>query len=272
MSITIKNLTKWYIPTSDVAIDAHVVYKNFSLDIVEGEVTVIVGPNGVGKSTLLKIIAGLILPDTGSVEFANNGVLYYSNEEGTNMPKVATLVFQQYEKSLPPWQTVERALKWGYSGSSEDYPGIMAPILETIGLKQGWKCEDDWRKKLPHELSGGQMQKVVVARALIKNPKLLLMDEPFGSLDAGSRYDLEMHLIKEKIAQRNLTILFATHDLEEAVFLANKIVVLGGKPVQVCGEISVTTNLNERTPAFKESPEFCALRKSVRELLERAST
>ena len=129
-----------------------------------------------------------------------------------------------------------------------------------------WKAE--WEEALPSQLSGGQKQKVAVARALMNKPKLLLMDEPFGSLDACARYDLEKHLLKQVSERPDLTVVLATHDLEEAVFLGQRIIVLGATPVRILGEVRVTKPLAERTDAFKEAAEFGELRRSVRILLE----
>lgn len=241
-----------------------VVYDKFSLDIPAGQIAVLVGKSGVGKTTLLKMIGGLAYPDEGEIRFTTNGSAarnFYCGPDAQNMTSIATLVFQDFEKSLLPWQTVERALRWGYVGTDGDYPTTLTPIRAAIGL------DPKLNGRFPSQLSGGQKQKVAVARALINKPELLLMDEPFGSLDAEARYDLEEHLLAEKREKPDLTVVFATHDLEEAIFLGERVLVLGGSPVGLVGEVAVTKPLAARTAAFKEEAEFGELRRQVRVLL-----
>jgi NitT/TauT family transport system ATP-binding protein len=239
------------------------VFKEFSLSFEVGKITAIVGKSGTGKSTLLKMIAGLYKPDAGSVQLDESEKnVFHCSQMGQNLTSVATLVFQDYNASLLPWQRVGTAIDWGFAGNGEDRVGVVGKISETFGLSS-----DGLLDRYPHELSGGQKQRVAVARALTRRPKVLLMDEPFGSLDAFSRYELEKLLLKEWQQEQQLTIIIATHDLEEAVFLSHRVLVVGGSPCAMKGEVLIDYPMVRRSDEFKESEEFGRLRHKVRILL-----
>lgn len=265
MSLQVTNLRRTFV--SAESSKPCVVLSGFCLHVEVGEFLVLAGPSGVGKSTLLRLLAGLDCPEEGSIKIdvANREEPFTSGPIGQTLTQAATLVFQQYEKSLLPWQRIDAALRWGLAKESPSFTDVATPVLEAIGFQH------EWRERWPSQLSGGQCQKIVVARALVNQPHVLLMDEPFGSLDAYSRYDLERHLLNVKKQRPSLIVVLATHDLEEAVFLADRVLVLGGKPVREIGQVLVKQPLSERNEAWKESETFARYRKQVRELVDLAA-
>lgn len=260
MSLKINNLTKIHTAQDN---SLKTVFDKFSLSFEVGKITALVGKSGCGKTTLLKMMAGLCRPETGSIEFKNSAqYTFHCGAIGQNMTEIATLVFQDYNTSLFPWQRVEAAINWGFSGNETERVSVVGKIDQILEISK-----DGLLKRFPHELSGGQKQKVAVARAIARRPKLLLMDEPFGALDASFRYELEKLVLKEWLNEQGLTIVIATHDLEEAVFLAHQVIVIGGNPCQKKGEILISRQMDQRTEDFKESSEFVKARYEVRTLL-----
>lgn len=194
---------------------------NIELAVREGEFLAIVGPSGCGKSTLLQIAAGLTPPTRGSVRFHGDLV--------TAPPPGIVYLFQQYGKSLFPWRTVLDNVAFAV----EHRPGMRRAearassrrYLDMVGLA-------DFADHYPAQLSGGMQQRVTIARALAAQPRVLLMDEPFSSVDALTR--LELHAIVQDLWQRHrFTAVLVTHDVDEAVFLADRIAVLSGRPSRV---------------------------------------
>ncbi|HIH47257.1 TPA: ATP-binding cassette domain-containing protein [Candidatus Woesearchaeota archaeon] len=258
MYLNIKNLTKSHTAQNN---SLETVFDNFSLSFEVGKITALVGKVGCGKTTLLKMMAGLYRPEKGSIEFKNSAQdVFHCSAIGQSMTEIATLVFQEYKESLLEWQRVRTAINWGFSGNETKRVAVVEQIDRVLEIS---KLLD----RFPGELSGGQQQKVAVARALARQPKLLLMDEPFGSLDAISRYELEALILKEWLNEQSRTIVIATHDTEEAVFLAHRVIVLGEKPCKMKGVIPVTRPIEQRAEDFKETPEFGITRRSVRMLL-----
>jgi NitT/TauT family transport system ATP-binding protein len=196
---------------------------NISFSIFENEFISMLGPSGCGKTTLLRIISGLIPPTTGVIE--------KHNHREVNFLK---FVFQEYNKSLFPWLTVYDNIAFGLKleKKPKDY------IKEEVNAMLSLIHLEAYHNHYPRELSGGMQQRVAIARALICRPKLLLMDEPFGSLDALSRYDLENELL-QLWKKFNLTIVFVTHDIEEAIYLSDRIVLLGTPPSTIIDDIKV---------------------------------
>ncbi|MBW7477175.1 ABC transporter ATP-binding protein [Paenibacillus oenotherae] len=214
---------------------------NIQLDIQEGEFVTVIGPSGCGKSTLLKIIAGLDVHYKGTVSLGDRKV------EGPGIDK--GFIFQ--EPRLFPWLTVERNIAADLSLRKPEIRQKVDELIELVRLK-------GFEKSYPRELSGGMAQRVAIARALLRNPKVLLLDEPFGALDAFTRAHMQEVLLD--IWQRNrTTMIFVTHDIDEAVFLANRIVVLKPRP----GAIQNIIGVDLAFPRKKSSTAFHQLRFKV---------
>jgi len=194
------------------------VLRNVSLDIASGEFVSIVGPSGCGKSTLLNIIAGLIPLSTGRVVFGGTAT-------GTERPSVG-YAFQR--DSLLPWRDVQSNVELGLELKKvpkEKRQGIADEYLKMVGLTL-------FSKYRPHQLSGGMRKRVELIRALAYDPSVLLLDEPFGALDAQTKVVLQDELMK-LVANKPKTILFVTHDLEEAIVLSDKVYVMSARPGRI---------------------------------------
>ncbi len=247
--IKVKNLRKVFM-TRDannvVALD------DVSFSVREGEFVCIVGPSGCGKTTLLRIIAGLERPTSGSVTLDGKPV--------SAPGKDRCMVFQEY--ALFPWRTVLKNITFGLENlkiPKDERLRIAKRYIELVGLQS-------FEERYPHELSGGMRQRVGIARALAIEPEVLLMDEPFGSLDAQTRNMLQMELL-EIWSKTQKTILFVTHSVDEAVFLADKIVVLSARPAVVKEILEVDLGrMRDRT-----SLEFNEIRSKVLKILQKES-
>jgi NitT/TauT family transport system ATP-binding protein len=251
-ALVVEKLHHEYGP-GNVAID------DVSFAVEPGQLASIVGPSGCGKTTLLKAAAGLLPYTRGVVEFDGRRV------EGAVPPDMA-MVFQDYSRSLFPWlrvgQNVELPLKYKALDDRERRRRV-AESLEAVGLAGA----DD---KYPWQLSGGMQQRVAIARALAYHPTLLLMDEPFASVDAQTRADLE-DLVSEVHRRLGMTMLFVTHDIDEAVYLADRVIVLARSPSRVVREIEVDLPAERDQIQTKASPQFVALRSEVAQLIRRPS-
>ncbi|MDI3539397.1 MAG: sulfonate transport system ATP-binding protein [Methanolobus sp.] len=221
---------------------------NVSLDIEDKEFVCFIGPSGCGKTTLLRIVSGLDLPDAGEVFVDNERILSPGPKRG--------MVFQEY--SLFPWKSVMDNIIFGPQMrgiKKKDAIEEAQKYLELVGLEQ-------FRDSYPHELSGGMKQRVAIARALANEPEVLLMDEPFGALDAQTRNTLQ-HELLSIWQKKNITILFVTHSVDEAVFLADRIVIMTARPGKIKEVIKVDIpRLRDRT-----SLEVNQLRNRVLRLL-----
>jgi NitT/TauT family transport system ATP-binding protein len=188
------------------------------MGVKEGEFTCVVGPSGCGKTTLLRIIAGLETADEGDV---------YIDGEIANEPSPAKgMVFQEF--ALFPWRTVLKNVEFGleYKGiPAEEQEKIAEKYLKLVNLA-------GWGDKYPYELSGGMKQRVAIARALANDPKILLMDEPFGALDAQTRNILQKELLDVWEGTRK-TIVFVSHNIDEATYLADRVIVLTARPGRI---------------------------------------
>lgn len=225
--------------------------RDISLQVHRREFVCVIGPSGCGKSTLIRIIAGLDDPTSGRM-------LVDGKETSGPCPERG-MVFQGY--TLFPWLTVKRNVMFGLqmAGKSErEAEGEARQWIDLVGLS---KFADTY----PHQLSGGMKQRVAIARALAPNPRVLLMDEPFGALDAQTRAQMQAHLL-EIWRNVDVTILFITHDLDEAVFLADRIIVLKANPGEVQEVIEVPVP-RPRSLAQLQSPEFQATRRRLDELI-----
>ncbi|WP_242906742.1 ABC transporter ATP-binding protein [Actinomadura terrae] len=226
------------------------VLKGMDLKVAEGELVTIVGPSGCGKSTLLRCIAGLIAPSEGKVVLNGTPI--------NGVPDELAVVFQDYSRSLLPWLTVRDnvALPLRRRGANRAERRAQATeALKSVGLA-------DAESKYPWELSGGMQQRVSIARALAYKPSFLLMDEPFGSVDAQTREDLEDLVLQVHRAQ-GMTILLVTHDIDESVYLGDRVVVLARNPGRIRDELAVTLPADRDQIGTRADPEFVRLRAEV---------
>lgn len=200
------------------------IIENLDLDVDYGQFISIVGPSGVGKTTLLRCLSGLLQPKSGTIEVSGTKI------SGPH-PDLA-VVFQDYSRSLMPWMTTRENVAFPLQGKGmgkAERNKLADKNLTAVGLEgQG--------DKYPWEMSGGMQQRVAIARALAYNAKVLLMDEPFASVDAQTRFDLE-DLVLDLKHKLGVTILLVTHDIDEALYLADKVVVIAEKPATVVDEI-----------------------------------
>ena len=235
--------------TADGAVEA---LSNINLDVFEGEFVSLIGPSGCGKTTLLRAIANLENPTSGTLTV--NGL----SAEAARLARAYGYVFQA--PALLPWRTVADNVKLPLEIMGfDDAAGRVARNLELVNL-------GGFEKKFPWQLSGGMQQRVSIARALAFDPKLLLMDEPFGALDEIVRDKLNQQLL-ELWARTKKTIVFVTHSIPEAVFLSTKIVVMSPRPGRIIDVIDV--NLPKlRKLEIREMPEFLKIAHRVREGLK----
>jgi NitT/TauT family transport system ATP-binding protein len=203
--------------------ESAVVLEDVSFDVYPGELLCLVGPSGVGKSTALRVIAGLVNPDRGTI------VLETFPKEG-----VRDIGFVFQDPRLLPWRRVIANVEYGLEGllrSREERRARAMLALELVGLQ-------DKARARPHQLSDGQKQRIGLARALALQPALLLMDEPFSALDPATRHALQDELLAIK-AKSNTAIVFVTHDMDEATYLADRILLLGGQPASIVRQIRI---------------------------------
>ncbi|PXY37122.1 ABC transporter [Prauserella sp. PE36] len=234
---------------------AHVAVRELSFSVDAGELACIVGPSGCGKSTLLRCIAGLIPPTGGSVRL--------HGDEVSGVPDDLAVVFQDYSRSLFPWLTVARnvefPLRWRKL-SKQERAERAQEALDAVGLS-------GVGKKFPWQLSGGMQQRVSIARALASKPALLIMDEPFASVDAQTRFELE-DLLRRVQREQQSTILLVTHDIDESVYLGDRVLVLSKSPATIVADLAVDLPAERDQIATRESAKFVTLRGEVARLLQ----
>ena len=221
-----------------------VAIEDFNLDIKEGELIAIVGPSGCGKTTLLRCIAGLETPTTGVIKSGNKIFTEPGPDRG--------MVFQDF--ALFPWRSVRKNIEFGLeiAGMPKEQRREKADqYLKLVGL-------EEFANARVHELSGGMKQRVCIARAQVTHPDIILMDEPFGALDAQTRNIMQRELLKI-LDKTDQTIVFITHSVDEAVYLADRIVVLTKRPAK----IKEIVNIDWPRPRDRASVEFTALRKRI---------
>ncbi|MFD1860307.1 ABC transporter ATP-binding protein [Aeromicrobium camelliae] len=223
---------------------------DISFGVREGELVCIVGPSGCGKTTLLRSMSGLLTPTSGTVSLLGDPV--------TAPPATMALVFQDYSRSLYPWmkvaKNVEFPLRRMRLGSQERRERVIG-ALESVGLA-------GFADKYPWQLSGGMQQRVAIARALAYRPEILLMDEPFASVDAQTRAELE-DLVLDLRHQYGVTVVFVTHDIDESVYLADRVVILSSRPTVVKEVLDIDLPRPRHQVHTKELPEFARLRSYV---------
>jgi NitT/TauT family transport system ATP-binding protein len=225
----------------------HVAVADASFEIAPREKIILIGPSGCGKSTLLKAIAGFIAPVAGSIAVAERRTL----EPGSDR----AVVFQEFDQ-LFPWRTVLDNVSYPLRVNGRSRRAAAATAREYLELTHLAHAAD----RYPHQLSGGMKQRVAIARALALDPTLLLMDEPFGSLDAITRQRLQGEL-NRIVAQTEVTVLFVTHSIEEALVLGDRVIVLGNAPSTVLEVVDV------RELGGPETVEYSRMRGKLRGLL-----
>lgn len=231
------------------------VLEDVSLDVRENEFVSLVGPSGCGKSTILKLLSGVVKrPTTGSITIRNEDV------QSATKKRELGVVFQR--PSLMPWRTVLRnvLLPLEIEGSvSKESIENAKDVLQFMGLA-------DFQNSYPRMLSGGMQQRVGIARALVYGPSILLMDEPFGALDAITRHKLGVELLRIW-TQYKKTVVFVTHDISEALLLSDRIILLSNRPAKVRKIMEIDLP-RPRTVEIEESTKFVTWRREVRKLLE----
>jgi NitT/TauT family transport system ATP-binding protein len=227
--------------------------------VAAGELTCLVGPSGCGKSTLLRCVAGLMRPSTGTVRLHGDVV--------SGVPDDLAVVFQDYSRSLFPWLSVrgnvEFPLRWRPVRRAERRARAME-ALRWVGLP-------DAADRYLWQLSGGMQQRIAIARALVGLPTLMLMDEPFASVDAQTRFELE-DLLRDVRAARNTTVLLVTHDIDESVYLGDRVIVLSRAPGSIVADIAIDLGRDRDQITTRGSAAFVAARTDVARLLHGRDT
>jgi len=229
-----------------------------SFSVGQGEFVCIIGPSGCGKTTLLRAAAGFLHPGAGTVSRQGTPITAPSRE--------VAFVFQDYGRALLPWRTVEGNISLALEAAGvakEERPARIAEVLQTVGLTAH-------AQKFPVQLSGGMQQRVQIARCLAQRPQLLMMDEPFGALDAMTREGLQDELAR-LVRASGLTVLFVTHDLEEAIYLGDRVIALRTNPTperpSLAAMIAVPIPRPRDQLSTKEHPEFLRLRRELYQYL-----
>jgi NitT/TauT family transport system ATP-binding protein len=230
---------------------------DLTFDIEDGRFVCIVGPSGCGKTTLLRCIAGLLAPTAGTVEV--NGALV------TAPPKGLAVVFQEYGRSLFPWLRVSDNVDLPLRAAGlarVRRRTLVAEALDAVGLA-------DAHSAYPWQLSGGMQQRVAIARAIAYQPEVLLMDEPFAAVDAQTRADLE-DLVREVWRRLGITILFVTHDIDESVYLAQRVIVLSAAPTRIADDLEIDLPDDRDQLSTRGDPRFTELRGHIYARIQKA--
>lgn len=223
-----------------------------SYDVTEGHYVSIVGPSGVGKTTLLRLLTGLAQPTAGEIVVAGKRL--------SGAPEGLAVVLQDYTRSLMPWLTVERNIALPLRNeklSKADVRQRVKESLTEVGLEGN-------EKAYPWQLSGGMQQRVSIARALAVRPRILVMDEPFASVDAQTRFDLEDLVLKVR-ADFGITTMMVTHDIDEATYLSDDVVVLYGKPATVSDVVRIDLPFPRSQVETRNDQRFSELRTRIYE-------
>lgn len=247
-AISINNVSRIYIDANRNKVEA---LNNINLNINSGEFISLIGPSGCGKTTLMRLIAGLDKPQAGEL-FLDDEII-----KGTNYER--GYVFQQ--ANLFPWETIENNISAGLKARKiyKENKDEVKHYIDLAGL-QGFE------KSFPHQISGGMAQRASLVRALINNPKVLLLDEPLGALDAFTRFDLQDRLL-ELWADRGTTMILVTHDVDEAIYLSDRIVIMSPRP----GKIEEILEVKLNRPRSRSDESFLKLRIEILEKLHLSS-
>jgi NitT/TauT family transport system ATP-binding protein len=249
--LSVERLHHAYVPEQLVA-------ANITFDVKPGEIVSIVGPSGCGKTTLLKALAGLLKPTGGTIRFQGQVV--------QGVPDRLAIVFQEYGRSLLPWTTVngniELPLRY-QSIPSDERRRRVAESLQAVDLS-------GFGERYPWQLSGGMQQRVAIARALAYQPKLMLMDEPFASLDAQTRADLEdlMATLRDRFG---ITMVLVTHDIDESVYLSDRVIVLSRSPSAVLAQVDIALPRPRDQIKTKSMQQFVEKRSEIAQMIRRPS-
>lgn len=239
--------------------DIKTVLNDLNFSVRQGEFISICGPSGTGKTTILRALCGLVETTPGSL-------VRYEGQEVSSPPEGVVLVFQNYSASLLAWRTVAHNVALGLEGRmpKAEVKARVLSVLELVGLA-GRANDYPWR------LSGGMQQRVQIARALAVQPDVLLMDEPFGALDAMTKSSMQDELQRLQSAT-NATVIFVTHDIEEAVYLSDRVLVINGSPATITHEIPINLPRPRHQITTKESDEYLGLRHEVHQAIHQATT
>ena len=245
-SLRILNVSKSFSSLDDATTRTHAL-DNISLAVSAGELVSLVGPSGCGKSTLLRLIAGLDTPSAGELWVGTERITGPSAERG--------LVFQ--DPNLFPWLTVQHNIEAGLIARRvlHEKRHEVAEFMRLVGL-------ESFAKSYPHHLSGGMAQRVALARALINHPKVLLLDEPLGALDAFTRMRMQDEVLR-LWEGRGTTMVLVTHDIDEAIYMSDRIVIMTPRP----GRVERIIPVDLPRPRERNSAEFLRLRSEILELL-----
>lgn len=241
----------------DLAYGGKPVLEGLSLTVAQGEIVCVIGPSGSGKTTALRVAGGLARPDGGRVTVAGRPV--------TAPRRDVAIVFQDYGKALLPWRTAEGNVSLALEAAGAPAKGRkerIRTLLEKVGL--GGHAD-----KYPTEMSGGMQQRLQIARCLAQEPSVLLMDEPFGALDAMTRQTLQDEMLSI-VAETGATVFFVTHDLEEAIYLGDRVIGLLPNPGRI-GTVSAVDLPRPRDQLeTREMPEFLRLRRALFDFIQKA--
>src|SRR5437660_12408840 len=250
-SLRVRGASKYFAAVNGAAVGA-LALDRVSLFVSAGELVSVVGPSGCGKSALLRLLAGLILPTEGEVLVGGEQITAPSAERG--------LVFQ--DPNLFPWLTVRRNIEAGLvaRGVLKQQRGEVDEFMRLVGL-------EGFADAFPHHLSGGMAQRVALARAMINHPKVLLLDEPLGALDAFTRMRMQDEVLRLWHA-RGTTMLLVTHDIDEAIYMSERIMIMSPPP----GRIERTISVAIGRPRQRSSPDFLRLRGDILEFVHFAGS
>ena len=231
-----------------------------SFEVHAGELLAVVGPSGSGKTTLLRILCGLTPPTSGTVLLDGHPVM--------RPPREVAIVFQDYSRSLFPWLTVLRNVMFPLRRASLTRAGKIEraeAVLREMGL-------GGVGRKYPWELSGGMQQRVAIARALVLRPELLLLDEPFASVDALTRADLQDVVLRVHgdPEHRLMTIVHVTHDIDEAVYLADRVLVMSPPPGRIVGAVDIDLPRPRAQTTSRSDPRFLTVRNEIHGVISAA--